>query len=191
MSYRLLAARPLQQTHVAAGAARDPRAGGAGRRGRRRKSRSTRPASPIIRPSSPSLNDRALRRCGTGVQTVGKGKVYAGQNAEAALKALNVAPDFDHTKPENGHRSPSCIASWPTATSTSSITATTATQLSTPPSASPAKRPSCGMQRPARRSPRRSPSPDGRTTVPLHLEPWGTVFVVFRKPATANVAHSS
>jgi hypothetical protein len=24
---------------------------------------------------------------------------------------------------------------------------------------------------------------DGRTTVPLHLEPWGTVFVVFRKPA--------
>ena len=25
---------------------------------------------------------------------------------------------------------------------------------------------------------------DGRTTVPLHLEPWGTVFVVFRKPTT-------
>jgi hypothetical protein len=25
---------------------------------------------------------------------------------------------------------------------------------------------------------------DGRTTVPLHLEPWGTVFVVFHKPAT-------
>jgi hypothetical protein len=24
---------------------------------------------------------------------------------------------------------------------------------------------------------------DGHTTVPLHLEPWGTVFVVFRKPA--------
>jgi len=24
---------------------------------------------------------------------------------------------------------------------------------------------------------------EGRTTVPLHLEPWGTVFVVFRKPA--------
>ena len=26
----------------------------------------------------------------------------------------------------------------------------------------------------------------GHTTVPLQLEPWGTVFVVFRKPATAN-----
>ena len=24
---------------------------------------------------------------------------------------------------------------------------------------------------------------DGRTTVPLQLEPWGTVFVVFREPA--------
>jgi hypothetical protein len=27
---------------------------------------------------------------------------------------------------------------------------------------------------------------DGRTTVPLHLEPWGTVFVVFRKAAKAS-----
>jgi hypothetical protein len=27
---------------------------------------------------------------------------------------------------------------------------------------------------------------DGRTTVPLHLEPWGTVFVVFRKPAKTS-----
>ena len=39
---------------------------------------------------------------GSGVQTVGKGKVYAGQNAEAALKALSLAPDFDYTKPANG-----------------------------------------------------------------------------------------
>jgi hypothetical protein len=27
---------------------------------------------------------------------------------------------------------------------------------------------------------------EDRTTVPLHLEPWGTVFVVFRKPAKAT-----
>jgi alpha-L-rhamnosidase len=27
---------------------------------------------------------------------------------------------------------------------------------------------------------------DGHTTVPLHLDPWGTVFVVFRKPAASN-----
>jgi len=30
---------------------------------------------------------------------------------------------------------------------------------------------------------------DGRTTVPLHLEPWGTVFVVFLKP-TSETAHT-
>jgi hypothetical protein len=29
---------------------------------------------------------------------------------------------------------------------------------------------------------------DGRTTVPLHLEPWGTVFVVFRKPTKTTSA---
>ena len=30
---------------------------------------------------------------------------------------------------------------------------------------------------------------NGRTTVPLHLEPWGTVFVVFRK-ATSETSHT-
>jgi len=30
---------------------------------------------------------------------------------------------------------------------------------------------------------------DGRTTVPLHLEPWGAVFVVFRK-ATSETSHA-
>jgi len=38
------------------------------------------------------------------VHSVGKGKVYAGQNAEATLKALSVAPDFDHTKPQSDTR---------------------------------------------------------------------------------------
>jgi hypothetical protein len=27
---------------------------------------------------------------------------------------------------------------------------------------------------------------EGRTTVPLHLEPWGAVFVVFRKAASVS-----
>ena len=30
---------------------------------------------------------------------------------------------------------------------------------------------------------------DGRTTVPLQLEPWGTVFVVFRQTDIRNFAH--
>ena len=49
------------------------------------------------------LNDE-LFGDGSGVHSVGKGKVYAGQNADAALKALNVAPDFDYTKPESDTR---------------------------------------------------------------------------------------
>ena len=36
------------------------------------------------------------------------------------------------------------------------------------------------------RSQRPTSIADGRTTVPLHLEPWGTVFVVFRKAAKAT-----
>ncbi len=32
---------------------------------------------------------------------------------------------------------------------------------------------------------------EGRTTVPLKLEPWGTVFVVFRKPTEAALVHAA
>ena len=42
------------------------------------------------------------------------------------------------------------------------------------------------MPKRARREPVSYNIADGRTTVPLHLEPWGTVFVVFRKPAKAT-----
>ena len=49
------------------------------------------------------LNDE-LFGDGTGVHSVGKGTVYAGQDAAAALKALNVAPDFEHSKPNSDTR---------------------------------------------------------------------------------------
>ena len=57
-----------------------------------------RPAWPMIGAEFKKLSDE-LFGSGAGVQSVGKGKVYAGQNAEGALKALNVAPDFDYNKP--------------------------------------------------------------------------------------------
>ena len=51
-----------------------------GRRGGgRAPSRRMIPASPMIRPNSSKLNDE-LFGDGTGVHTVGKGKVYAGQS---------------------------------------------------------------------------------------------------------------
>ena len=128
------------------------------------------------------------------MQTVGKGKVYAGQNAEAALKAMNVAPDFDYSKPEQRPADPlRAPQDSPTAISISSITAATGCVPSTPASASPARLRSCGTRRPARASclvhHRRRPH-----HLPLHFEPWGTVFVVFRKPTketsrTASESH--
>ncbi len=42
------------------------------------------------------------------------------------------------------------------------------------------------MRRPGKSEPASYQIADGRTTVPLHLEPWGTVFVIFRQPATAS-----
>ena len=60
---------------------------------------------------TPSLSDDAaefkklsdhLFGSGSGVQSVGKGKVYAGEKADAVLKALNLAPDFDVSKPSSG-----------------------------------------------------------------------------------------
>ena len=61
------------------------------------------PASPTIRRSSSKLNDE-LFGDGTGVHKVGKGTVYAGQNLADVFNALNVAPDFDYTKPESDTR---------------------------------------------------------------------------------------
>jgi hypothetical protein len=85
----------------------------------------------------------------TGVHTLGKGKVFAGQDAASTLAALNVAPDFDHTKPAPTPASPSSIASLWTATSISLITAATSTRPLTQPSVSPVRHPSCGMPKTA------------------------------------------
>ena len=73
------------------------------------------------------LNDE-LFGDGTGVHEVGKGKVYAGQKPSGCFNALNVAPDFDYTKPESDTRILLCIASWRTAISTSWTTAMIATK---------------------------------------------------------------
>ena len=42
------------------------------------------------------------------------------------------------------------------------------------------------MPTPASRNPGSYTIANGRTAIPLRLEPWGTVFVVFRKPANAS-----
>jgi hypothetical protein len=125
---------------------------------------------------------------GSGVHKVGKGAVYAGQNLNEVFSALHIQPDFDflkhntdsdlefaHRKLKNGdiyfidNRS----------NHDESIDATFRV---------------AGMQPELWRAETGTTEfvsfkiADGRTTVPLHLEAWGTAFIVFRKPI-AETSH--
>ena len=140
--------------------------------------------------ATPSLSDDAaefkrlddeLFGSGSGIQTVGKGKVFAGQNAEAALKALNVAPDFDYTKPANGQ--PVAFVHRKLADGDLYFLDNRGDNESTFDASFrvSGKAPELWYSETGRTAPASFAIAGGRTTVPLHLEPWGTVFVVFRK----------
>jgi hypothetical protein len=129
------------------------------------------------------ISDELFGQGRTGMRVLGKGKVYVGQNAAAALKAMNVAPDFDYAKPDNGsqilfiHRK---LANGDlyfldnrgdrgaTIDATFRVTG---------------KAPELWYSETGEESPASYTISNGRTTVPLHFEPWGTVFVAFLKPA--------
>jgi hypothetical protein len=118
-----------------------------------------------------------------GGNSLGKGRVYGGQNLAEVLTAIGVAPDFDYTKPEadtnvlfvhrklkdgdlyfvdnRNNRDEVLDASFRVSGKEAELW-----------------HPDSGTMEPASFQ-----IANGRTTVPLHLEPWGTVFVVFRKPA--------
>ncbi len=127
------------------------------------------------------LNDE-LFGDGTGVHVVGKGKVFAGSNAEAVLKALSVDPDFDHTKPMNDtrilfvHRKLAGGDIYFLDNRNNRDETVDASFRVT------GKAPELWYAESGESEPVSYKIADGRTTVPLHLEPWGTVFVVFRKP---------
>ena len=127
------------------------------------------------------LNDE-LFGDGTGEHTVGKGKVYAGQNAEAALQAMNVAPDFDHTKPEIDtrllfvHRKLADGDLYFVDNRNDRDETVDATFRVT------GKAPELWHAETGKSEPASYTIADGCTTVPLQLEPWGTAFVVFREP---------
>jgi hypothetical protein len=122
---------------------------------------------------------------GSDVHAVGKGTVYAGQPVSQVLPALKLAPDFDYTKPEPDtellfvHRR---LANSDVyfvdnrsdhAESLDAIFRITGKQAELWHAES-------GITEPASYA-----IANGRTTVPLKLEPWGTVFVVFGKPEAA------
>jgi hypothetical protein len=120
---------------------------------------------------------------------VGSGKVYAGQNLADVFSALKLAPDFDFTKPETDanlefvHRKLTGGDLYFVANRSDRDESVDATFRVA------GKTPELWYAETGTSKPVSFKIADGRTTVPLHLEPWGTVFVVFRK-ATSETSHS-
>jgi alpha-L-rhamnosidase len=118
---------------------------------------------------------------GTGVHTVGKGTVYAGQNLGGVFNALHLAPDFDYTKPEADarlefvHRKLADGDLYFVDNRSDRNERVNATFRVT------GKAPELWHAETGQAEAVSFKIAGGRTIVPLKLEPWGTVFVVFRK----------
>jgi alpha-L-rhamnosidase len=126
---------------------------------------------------------------GPGVYHVGKGTVYAGESLDEVVAALHLDPDFEYLK-RNGdsdfefvHRKLKDGAIYFVDNRSDRDESVDATFRV------------AGMQPELWRAETGTTEPasfaiaDGRTTVPLHLEPWGAVFVVFRK-TTLETSHT-
>jgi hypothetical protein len=143
----------------------------------------------------PSLADdqaefQALRSTlfgdGTGEHRVGKGRVYAGRSLADAFGALGVSPDFEHTKPASDtrilfvHRKLADGDLYFLDNRRDRDETFDATFRVT------GKAPELWHAETGATVAASYEFVEGRTRVPLHLEPWGTVFVVFRKAATGR-----
>jgi len=126
---------------------------------------------------------------GSGTHSVGKGKVYAGQSLTDVFSALNLKPDFDYSKPESDskllfvHRKLADGDLYFVDNRGEHEATVDATFRVT------GKAPELWHPEDAKSEPVSFKIADGSTTVPLHLEAWGTVFVVFRN-ATKETAHT-
>jgi len=129
------------------------------------------------------LNDE-LFGDGTGMHKAGKGTVYAGASPADALRAMNVAPDFETTNPAGGSRLEFVHRRLANGDlyfidnrgdSGARIDATFRVA---------GKEAELWHPETGRVEPASFKIAAGRTTVPLDLEPWGSVFVVFRKSTT-------
>jgi hypothetical protein len=140
--------------------------------------------TPSLSDDSKEFQSIANKLWGSGPgNSVGKGRVYGDKSLAEVLTAIGVAPDFDYTKPESDtnllfvHRKVSDGDLYfvdnrndrDEALDTTFRVSGKETEL---------WHPDTGAMEPASFQ-----IANGRTTVPLHLEPWGTVFVVFRNPA--------
>ncbi|MGB8259165.1 MAG: glycosyl hydrolase [Terracidiphilus sp.] len=123
---------------------------------------------------------------GTGVHKLGKGTVYAGQSLADAFTALGLKPDFEHSKPEADtrleflHRKLTGGDLYFVDNRNDRGEAVDATFRIA------GKTPELWHPETGKTERVSYKTADGRTTVPLKLEAWGTVFVVFRKPAAQS-----
>jgi hypothetical protein len=143
---------------------------------------------------TPSLSDDpkqfrtiADQLWGSGAgNSVGKGRVYGGKNLKDVLVDNAVAADFDYTKPESDtnllfvHRK---LADGDLyfVDNRNDRDEVLDTSFRVTGKEAELWHADTGMTEPASFQ-----TVNGRTTVPLHLEPWGTVFVVFRKAAKTS-----
>ena len=142
---------------------------------------------------TPSLADNAeefnklsneLFGSGNGVITVGKGKVFAGQDAAAALKVLGIQPDFAPISPAED-QSVRFVHRKLTDGDMFFVDNRSNKPVDLDGSFRVAgKAPELWHAETGRAENASYTISSGMTKVPLHLEPWGTVFVVFRKTAT-------
>jgi hypothetical protein len=126
---------------------------------------------------------------GTGVHSVGKGTVYAGHALGDVFATLKVAPDFDYAKPESDarllfvHRKLADGDVYFVDNRNNRSETVDASFRVT------GKVPELWHAETGKSEPVSFSIADGRTTVPLRLEPWGTVFVVFSK-TTTEISHT-
>jgi hypothetical protein len=146
---------------------------------------------------TPSLSDdeNAFRRLadelwgagsGAGEHVTGNGRVIGDGTLRDVLARLNVPPDFEHTKPAGDtallavHRA---LADGDLYFVNNRNDRDEDVDVTFRVTGKQAElwHPDSGNREPASFH-----IANGRTTVPLHLEPWGSVFVVFRKAATTT-----
>jgi hypothetical protein len=126
---------------------------------------------------------------GTGAHKVGSGTVYAGQNLKDVFETLKVSPDFDYTKPKQDtrllfvHRKLEDSDLYFVDNRNDHDETVDASFRVT------GKAPELWYAETGKTEPVSFKIADGRTTIPLHLEPWGTVFVVFHK-STKETSHT-
>jgi hypothetical protein len=119
---------------------------------------------------------------GTGVHQVGKGTVYAGQPLASVFSALHLAPDFDYTKPESDasllfvHRKLADGDLYFVDNRSDRAEKVDATFRVA------GRAPELWHAENGQAEPTSFKIANERTTVSLNLEPWGSVFVIFRKP---------